>query len=283
MKIYISADMEGVSGITHPAQCRPNHPDYGRFRRLMTHEVNAAVAGALDGGATEVVVNDGHLTMTNLLIEELHPRAALISGSNKLLGQMEGIDASFDGVFFVGYHQGDSQGDGVINHTHLSVALRSVRIDGKLADEAAINARVAACFGVPVALLSGDDQVCASAAERFPGIELAQTKRAIDRLTAENRPVEATRALISERAASAVRKLAAGSLQRAADEGPVRFDMEFRSTSAAQICLLIPGVERRSPLEVSFERGSYLEAVRLYWGLAILGFAAHDGVFGRGY
>jgi D-amino peptidase len=158
-----------------------------------------------------------------------------------------------------------------------------VRIDGELADEAAINAGVAACFGVPVALLTGDDQVCASAAERFPGIETALTKRAIDRLAAESRPVEATRALIAERAASAVRKLAAGGLARPTNEGPARFDMEFRSTSAAQICLLFPGVERRSPLEVSFEQPSYLDAVRQYWGLAILGLSAHDGVFGRGY
>jgi D-amino peptidase len=283
MKIYVSADMEGVSGITHPAQCRPNHPDYGRFRRLMTEEVNAAVAGAVEAGATEVLVNDGHLTMTNVTIEDLHPAASLISGTNKLLGQMEGIDESFDGVFFVGYHQGDGQGDGVINHTHLSVALRSVRINGELADEAYINAGVAGAFGVPVALLTGDDLVCARAGERFEGITVARTKRAIDRLTAENRPVQVVRELICEKAAAATRRLAAAEGPVAAPEGPIRFEMEFRSTSAAQICLLFGGVERVSPTAVTFERDTYLEAVRQYWGLAILGHASHDGVFGRGY
>ena len=178
-----------------------------RFRRLLTEEINAAVGGALDAGATEVLVNDAHFTMTNILVEELHPGASLISGSNKLLCQMEGLDDSFEGVFFVGYHEGDGQGDGVINHTLMSAAIRRVRIDGAVADEAMINARVAGCFGVPVALLTGDDRVCTAATAAFRGIEVAPVKRAIDRLSAEHSPVEAARDLIRERATAAVGNL----------------------------------------------------------------------------
>jgi len=283
VRIYLSADMEGVCGVTHPAQCRPNHADYSRFRRLMTEEVNAAVAGAVKGGATEVLVNDAHLTMTNLLIEDLHPAATLVSGANKLLGQMEGIDASFAGVFFVGYHEGDGQGDGVINHTLMSTALRAVRVDGELADEAVLNARLAACYGVPALLLTGDDRVCAHAASAFPGIEVAQVKRAIDRLSAEHSPVGVARGLITERAAAATRKAASGPPRQPASDAPARFDVEFRSTSGAQICTLFPGVTREGPCSISFERPSYLEAFRQFWGLAILALAATDGVFGRGY
>jgi D-amino peptidase len=283
MKIFISADMEGVSGITHPAQCRPSHPDYMRFRRLLTEEINAAVGGALEAGASQVVVNDSHFTMTNILVEELHPGASLISGSNKLLCQMEGLDESFGGVFFVGYHEGDGQGDGVINHTLMSAAIRRVRIDGAVADEAMINARVASCFGVPVALLSGDDRVCAAAAAAFPGIEVAPVKRAIDRLSAEHRPVEAARDLIREKAAVAVGNLTNGGLEPLDAGGPVRFELEFRTTSAAHICMLFPGVERLGPCEIAFEHTSYLDAYKHFWGLAILGLTAQDGIFGLGF
>lgn len=283
MKIFISADMEGVTGVTHPAQCRPDHRDYGRFRRLMTQEVNAAVAGAVRAGATEAVVNDGHLTMTNLLIEELHPAAALISGSNKMLGQMDGIDETFDGLMFVGYHEGDSQGDGVINHTLASLVIRSVHVNGTLVDEAAINARVAATFGVPALMLAGDDRVCVNATAALPGIEVAPVKRALDRLSAQHVPVEAAQRLIEEKAFDAVSKLKAGGPPPLVETGSARFELDFRSTSAAQICTLFPGVERDGPSQISFERPSYLEAFRQFWGLVILALAAHDGVFGRGY
>jgi D-amino peptidase len=282
VKIYISADMEGVSGITHPAQCRPTHPDFGRFRRLFTQEVSAAVQGALDGGADEVLVNDAHFTMTNLVIEELHPKASLISGSNKMLCQMEGLDESFAGVFFVGYHQGDGMGDGVVNHTLMSATIRAVRIDGDLVDEAMINARVAGIFGVPVALLTGDDCVCATADAAFPGIVVAPVKRAIDRLSAEHLPVERARELIRERAAAAVANVSRGLSAPDDADGPVEFSVEFRSTSAAQIATLFPGVERRGPNEIAFESSSYLAAYRQFWGLGILGMAASDGVFGTG-
>lgn len=282
MKIYISADMEGVSGITHPAQCRPSHPDYARFRRLFTAEVNAAVRGAAEAGATEVVVNDSHFTMTNLVIEEVDPAASLISGSNKLMCQMEGLDESFDGVFFVGYHEGDGEGDGVANHTLMSAVIRRVRVDGVVVDEASINARVAAVLGVPVALLTGDDRVCATADAVFPGIEVAPVKRAIDRLSAHHLSVEAARALIRERAAAAVRNIARGLAVADDVDGPVEFELEFRSTSAAQLCTLFPGVERRGPTEIAFQHVSYLGAYRQFWGLAIVGMAAHDGVFGLG-
>jgi D-amino peptidase len=282
VKIYISADMEGVAGVTHPAQCRPSHPDYGRFRRLMTEEVNAAIRGAVDAGATEVLVNDSHFTMTNLLIEELDPRASLLSGTNKPLCQMEGLDGSFGGVFFVGYHEGDGEGDGVINHTLMSATIRRVRVNGVVVDEAMINARVAGSFGVPVALLTGDDRVCATASDTFPGVEVAVVKRAVDRLSAVHTSVESARALIAARAAGAVEKLLRGELEAFAVEEPVRFEVEFRATSSAQMCTLFPGVERTGPREIAFEHASFVEAYRHFWGLGIVAMAVQDGVFGLG-
>ncbi len=283
MNIYVSTDMEGAAGVTHPAQCRPNHADYGRFRRILTYEVNAAVEAAVAGGATRVLVNDAHLTMTNLLLEELHPAAELISGSNKLLGQMEGIDATFDGVFFVGYHEGDGQGDGIINHTLMSGALRRVRVNGEEVDEAGLNARIAGAFGVPVLLLTGDDRVCATARAAFPGVETAVVKRAIDRLSGQHLPVTAARDLIRERAAAAMARLATDPPSPVVVDGPVRLEIEFRSSSAAQFCLVFPGTERTTPTTIAVEHEDFVAAYRHFWGLAALGLTAQDGLFGRGY
>jgi D-amino peptidase len=279
MKVYVSADMEGVCGVTHSAQCRPGHPDYERFRRLLTQEVNAAVEGALEGGATSVLVNDSHFAMTNIVIDELHPRASLISGSNKLSAQVEGLDGSFGAIFFVGYHQGDGQGDGVINHTLMSATMRQVRLNDVVVDEALINAAVAGEFGVPVGLLTGDDRVCANISETFGNARVACVKRAIDRLSAENLPVDEARRLIREQAALAIEQARAGALEPAVTRTPVRFDIEFRSSSAAHLCTLFPTIERTGPCTVAFERPTVSEAYKLFWGLGIVGTAAMNGVF----
>jgi len=279
MKVYVSADMEGVCGVTHSAQCRPGHPDYERFRRLLTQEVNAAVEGAIDGGASDVLVNDSHFAMTNIVIEELHPQASLISGSNKLVAQMEGLDESFGAVFFVGYHQGDGEGDGVINHTLMSATIRRVGVNDVVVDEALINAAVAGELGVPVALLTGDDRVCANFSDKLANVQVACVKRAIDRLSAENLPVHEAHRLIREQAAIATQRARAGAIQPTETRTPVRFDIEFRSSSAAQLCTLFPTVERTGPCTITFERPTMLEAYKLFWGLGIVGTAAMNGVF----
>jgi D-amino peptidase len=279
MKVYISADMEGVCGVTHSAQCRPGHPDYERFRRLLTQEVNAAIEGAIDGGATDVLVNDSHFAMTNIVIEELHPRASLISGSNKLSAQMEGLDESFGAVFFVGYHEGDGQGDGVINHTLMSATIRRVLVNGIVVDEALINTAVAADFGVPVALLTGDDRVCEHISSTVENVQTAPVKRAIDRLSAENLPVHEARRIIRERAGMAIERVRDGAIKPAAPFTLVRFDIEFRLSSAAHLCTLFPEVERTGPCSIAFERPTMVEAYKLFWGLGIVGTAAMNGVF----
>jgi D-amino peptidase len=279
VKVYISADMEGVCGVTHSAQCRPGHPDYERFRRLLTQEVNSAIEGAIDGGATDVLVNDSHFAMTNIVIEELHPRASLISGSNKLTAQMEGLDETFAAVFFVGYHEGDGQGDGVINHTLMSATIRRVLVNGTVVDEALINAAVAADFGVPVALLTGDDRVCSHISNTIENVQTAPVKRAIDRLSAENLPVHEARRIIRERASLAMEGVGDGTIKPAAAFAPVRFDVEFRLSSAAHLCTLFPAVERTGPCSIAFERPTMIEAYKLFWGLGIVGTAAMNGVF----
>jgi len=139
VRVYISVDMEGITGVAVGKHVTPGEKEYDRFRRLMTQDANAAIEGALAAGATEVVVSDGHGPMTNLLIEELHPAARLLSGSNKLLGQMEAIDRGFDVAFFVGYHQREGGGDGVMNHTYLGRFVYEIRLNGEPVDEPYLN------------------------------------------------------------------------------------------------------------------------------------------------
>jgi D-amino peptidase len=282
VRIFISADMEGVAGVTHPAQCRPSHPDYQRFRRLMTQEVNAAVQGAVDGGAEHVLVNDSHFTMTNVLLEELHPCASLVSGANKTMCQLEGLDESYDGALLVGYHQGDGEGDGVVNHTLMAAAVRLVRINGQVVDEAQLNAQVAAAFGVPVVLVTGDDLVCDAASAAIPGVRTVTVKRAIDRLSAAHEPADRTQARIREEAAAAVRALATAQPQPRSVPSPARFEVEFQTTSSAKMCTLFPGVERLDPRTIAFAQSSLVAAYHYFWGLCIVAFAVRDGVFGLG-
>jgi len=125
MKIYIAADMEGVSGIVHGSATIQPHADYERYRKLMTQEVNAAIEGAFEKGAMEVLVNEGHGSMRNILIEDLHPEARLISGYPKYHLQLTGLDASFDGAFFIGFHA-RSNTPGVLAHTFFGFSIYEV-------------------------------------------------------------------------------------------------------------------------------------------------------------
>lgn len=276
MKIYISVDMEGITGVNTFKDCRPGNEDYTRFRKIMTQEINAVIAGAKEAGAKEFVVNDAHGTMTNILIEELDPAARLISGSNKHLCQMEGIDDSFDGVFFVGYHAGDGFGNGTLNHTVLSATVFEIKCNGKIVDEAALNAGLAGHFNVPVLLLVGDNVVCDFARKNFVGVKTAQVKEAIDRVAVNSLSLKAAWRLAGEQAKLAIEE--AAEAEPYAVEGPVTFTVTFRSTSSANMCTLFPQVKQVGPNTIEISGEDYLSAYRQLWGLLILGRAVQDGI-----
>src|SRR5262249_53319110 len=167
LKVFISVDMEGVSGVVTNDQTSAGGADYNRFRRLMTEETNAAIDGAREAGATEIVVNDSHGSMRNLLIEELHAPAELISSNIKPMGMMQGIDSSFDAVIFVGYHAKAGSAVGVLAHTG-SGAIADLRINGRSVGEAGMNILAAGVLGVPVVMITGDQEALAQARELVP-------------------------------------------------------------------------------------------------------------------
>ena len=278
MKIYISVDMEGIAGVAAAKQVQPDQKEYERFRRLMTQEANAAVEGALAGGAREVVVSDGHGPMTNILVEELHQDARLLSGSNRLLCQMEGIDQTFAAVFFIGYHQREGGGDGILNHTLLGRIVQEVRLNGEPADEAAINGGLAGVFGVPVALVSGDTAVCAEAERRLRGVLVAPVKEGLDRYAGLSVTPQKAQALIRERAREAVAVVRAGRMNPYRVELPVTFEVDFKRTAPGRMATLFPGVERRGPRTIAITDNDYVRAFKLFWGCLIVGMASFEGL-----
>ncbi len=278
MKIYISVDMEGIAGVAVGKHVQPDQKEYERFRRLMTQEANAAVEGALAGGAGEVVVSDGHGPMTNILVEELHPEARLLSGSNRLLCQLEGIDKTFAGAFFIGYHQREGGGDGVLNHTLLGRIVQEIRINGEPVDEAAINAGLAGAFGVPVALVSGDASVCTEAGRRLPGVLVAPVKEGLDRYTGLSVTPQKAQALIRERAREAAAAVRAGRMTPYQVKAPVTFEVEFKRTAPARMATLFPGVERPGPRTIAVKDQDYVRAFKQVWGCLIIGMAAFEGL-----
>ncbi|HYM68660.1 MAG TPA: M55 family metallopeptidase [bacterium] len=278
MKVYISADMEGATGIAVKAQVVEGHPGYERARRLLTGDVSAAVAGAFDAGATDVLVNDSHFLMTNILIDELDPRARLITGRNKALAQMQGLDRSFDAVFYVAYHASVGMQDAVINHTYLGKAVREIRRNGRPAGEAEINSGIAGYFGVPVVLVTGDDKVVAETRAALGTIEGAVVKKALDRYVADSLSPQASAALIRETACRALTRVK--EFSPPAVPSPTTFEIDFMSTAEAAITTLFPCVERRGPRTVAVTDRDYLRAFKALYGCLLLGNTMADEIFG---
>ncbi len=263
MKVFVCVDLEGVTGLTDPAEMAPDE----RARTLMAGDANAAVAGAFDGGATEVVVCDAHASATNLRPEDIDPRAQVVRGRTKPGRMLAGLDASFGALLCVGLHERAGGGDGVLNHTWAGQELMEIRLGGEPAGELRLLAAVAADHGVPLALVTGDDRTCAEGRAFAPHVRAAQTKVAIDRFAARLEHPDVTRPRIREAAAAAVRD--APGMPPSAMSPPVRLEVEWSSTAIAQQCALVPGAERPSPRVTAFtaERASAAYDVLIVWGI----------------
>lgn len=260
MRVYISADMEGISGVVHAAQTEPGAREYDRACALMVGDVNAAVEGAFEGGASYVLVNDSHWNMRNLHIEDLHPRAELISGSPKPFSMVQGLDQGFDRAMCVGYHGMAGSTPATIDHTYTEDSIYRVTMNGVVVGELGINALFAGHFGVPVALVTGDQTICAEARALLGEVTTVQVKEALSRSAARCLPLEESRRLIREgaRAATAIRP---APLRPAS---PVTMLVEFMKSSQADMAALTPSAERVGARAVQFTHDSYVEVYRAY-------------------
>lgn len=258
MRILISVDMEGIAGVTGRAEIAPGHSDYERFRRLMTAEANAAIQGAFDGGADSVVVNDSHGGMRNLLYEELDDRAELISGHNKVLTMVEGGQDA-DGALFIGYHARAGSTRGVMDHTISSLQVHNWFMNGVAVSEAEINAALLSHFGVPVLLVSGDDQIAAQIAERLPGTRTVIVKYGLDHRAARSLPRTTVWQMIREASSQAVRAPRPAVHPPA---NPVTFRLEFTRSFYAEIASLMPIVKRIDGRTIEVQGADVVEAWR---------------------
>ncbi len=260
-KVFISADMEGIWGVVTGPQTNSDSPEYGPARRWMAEDVNAVVGGLFDAGATEVVVNDSHGSMRNIVADQLNPRASLISGTPKPLSMMQGIDATYDAAVFVGYHSRAGTAPAILDHTISGGTIRSIRINGQELPELGINGAIAGYYKVPVILLTGDTETCSQAKTVLgANVVTAAVKEATGRLAARMFPAEEARQRLREAAREAIAKRA--SIQPFRINGPYTFDIEFHNSGQAEMPLMLPGVKRTSPRSVSFTATDYIEGFK---------------------
>lgn len=277
MRIYISADGEGVSGAVSTEEMHQTGKDFERFRHWMTQDVNAAVRGAFDGGATEVVVNDSHWTMTNLIYEELDPRAEVIRGWNKDLGMMECVEGC-DGAFFVGYHAKVGHSDGVANETMLGFEMYEMRMNGEVVGEMELNAALAGAYNVPIIMVSGDDMLSNEAKKYFGDVETAVVKYAIDRWSARCLSYERAHGIIQDSARTAVSRLT--SFQPKVYDGPVEIEIEWTSSSECKKASLVPGSYRKSARTIAYKGDHMLDAWKGIWACLNLGWTSSNHIYG---
>lgn len=245
MKILIAVDMEGITGVTTWDQVTPGHAEYARFRKLMTHDVNAAIRGAFDAGADEVSVADGHWYGSNILIEELDPRARLNTGSPSPFSMMQGIDETIDAVMFIGYHARNGSPNAVLDHTWSSRTVANVWLNEVLTGEYGLNAAVAGHFGVPVILVSGDQTACAQVTELLGDVEFAVVKQATGRFAADCLTPQATQEIICVSAKRAVERLAQEQVpEPLVVDTPVTVTVEFFTSDMADRATRIPFTKR---------------------------------------
>lgn len=260
MKLFLSADIEGTAGIARWEETEYGHPRYGYFADQMTREVAAACEGALAAGCEDILVKDAHDSACNLIPRMLPENVKLFRGwGSSYFGMMAGLDESFDGVFFTGYHSGAGMDTNPLAHT-MNRENMYVRINGTIAPELMINSLTAAHFGVPVRLVTGDRGLCEWMRAINPNIETVAVSEGVGRGSISIHPDKAVR-LIREAAQRAMAKPAADCMFPMPEH--FRVEIGFREHFRAKNALSYPGVERISPTEIAYEANDYPTVLRM--------------------
>lgn len=268
MKIYISADMEGIVGVVTGEQLSPQGFEYQRFREFMTEEVNAAVEAAFESGATEVVVSDSHGNGQNLLLEKLPRNITLVRSWPRPLMMMQGIDETFAGAIFIGYHTGTTNPEGVRAHTISSARLADVQLQGRSVSEAAINAAIAGHFNVPVIMVSGDDALIKETTALLGDVEGAVVKWSSGFHSARTLMPEAAYQLIREKVKKAMGRIKDFKPYKLS--APIRLDVRFKNYRPSEMLSYLSIVERTDAHSIRFtgkdiiEVSKFLEFITTY-------------------
>jgi D-amino peptidase len=256
-KIYISVDMEGIGAIVSGAQLSDNQWEYTKGRQLMTNEVNAAIEGCLEAGAGEIVVSDSHGNAQNIIPDELNEAALLIRSFPRALLQMEGIDNTFDGAIFIGYHPMEGTPNANLSHTIWGTKIFELKINGMPVSEAIFNAAVAGHFDVPVIMVAGDQNVTKEAVQTFGPVETVMTKESLGWLAAKARHPKLICQEIKEKSKKAVERFK--ELKPYVIKPPIRMELTFKNTFDAEAFSYLPWVKRLSGKTILIETNNILD------------------------
>ncbi|HZS46394.1 MAG TPA: M55 family metallopeptidase [Blastocatellia bacterium] len=268
LKIYISVDMEGVAGVVTQDQLTPEGFEYNRFREFMTQETNAAIKAAQNAGATEIVVSDSHGNGENLLIEELPADVTLVRSWPRPLMMMQGIDETFDGAIFIGYHASTNNTEGVRAHTISSAHLTDIKLNGTSMPEAGINAAIAGDFNVPIIMISGDDAIAKEATALLGNIEAATVKWNYGFHSARSLTPKASCDIIAEKVRAAMARIKEFKPYKVSH--PVQLDVTFKNYRPAELLSYLSIVKRIDSHSIRFvgkdmtEVSKFLEFINSY-------------------
>jgi D-amino peptidase len=260
LKVYISADMEGVVGVVTDDQLGPSGFEYGAAREWMTAEVNAAIQGALAAGATQIVISDSHGNGENLLIDKLPSDVTVVRSWPRPLMMMEGIDETFDAAILIGYHSSTTNPAGVRAHTLSSGRLADLRLNGTSVPEAVISAAIAGHFGVPVVMISGDNEIVEEARALLGNLEGVAVKEAVS--------FHSARTLMPQAAYELIRETVQQALGRITDfkpyllQTPIKLDVRFKNYRPSEILAYLPIVERTDSHSIRFVGKDMIEVSR---------------------
>jgi D-amino peptidase len=257
MRLYVSSDMEGVAGVCawEQVDARTPHRDYAVFRRCYTQEVVSAIEGARAGGAADVLINDSHGPMRNLLLDDLPPDVRVIFGNRKPFSMVQDADTGFGGAFFVGYHGAAGDADAVLCHTYTPSVIYEVHLNGVRCGEATINAGLLGHYGVPLLLVTGDRTTVEGVQAQMPWVRGVVVKDSIGNFAANSLTPAAARRAIHRGAEEAVRNAAGAKPYRF--EPPITLDVQLVTAAQAHLAATIPGFERTGPRSVRFVNDSY--------------------------
>ncbi len=276
MKLLISADMEGITGVAHSTHVVPESGgDYSRFRHRMTADVNAAIRGAADAGVEEFIVTDGHWKGLNILIEELDSRARLISGLQGPFQMVEGVQYGTNAAFFIGYHAMVGTQNAILDHTWTSSRVHKAWLNGQPMGETMLNAAICGHFNIPVLLVSGDQALAKEAIDLIPGLEAAVVKTAQGRMTADCLPPEESEQIIYTQAYKACQKYHSGEAPKPwLPDAPYEIKVETGNTWHADVAGICPGAERIDGRTLIVRGNTVPEAFRSFQTLVSLMFSA---------
>jgi D-amino peptidase len=271
MKIFISADMEGIAGKVHWEFSKESDAgEWDRDRQIMSENVKAAIEGAVEGGASEIVINDSHNSMRNLSIDHFDfEQIKVITGQPKPLCMMEGIDKTYAAAFLIGYHGMSGAHPGVLNHSFCPLSIREIKINGIPVGELGVNAGIAGYFDVPIALVTGDNVVAEETRQQIGNAEVAIIKEALNMTTAKCLPLKTANVLIKEKSRAAVERCK--DMKPLVYETPTELEVDFFMTNMADAAALIPGSNRKGGTTVSVSSSDYLELFRTFQAMFMLG------------